>query len=79
MVTSYHLFCYTHFVPETKTRYQVGTSLIIWTIFTIVVNLSVITLNPIKIVRRKVRSIYLARRYKIDKDKLIALRKQKIE
>jgi succinate-acetate transporter protein len=71
MVTGYHLFCYTSFVPKASTRYQVGTSLIIWTIFTVVVNLSVLTTTPIRIVRRKVLSIYLPRRYKIDETKLI--------
>jgi len=74
MLTGYHMFCYTKFVPLAATRYMVGISLIICTTFTIVVNLSMILMIPIKALKRKVYSIYLERRYKIHMEKLIKLR-----
>jgi len=42
MVTGYHMFCFSPFLPNNATRYTVGTSLISWTVFTVIMNVSVV-------------------------------------
>jgi hypothetical protein len=47
MITSYHLFCFSDFVPDVQTRDKVGNSLMVCTIINVAVNLTVTFSNPI--------------------------------
>jgi len=51
MITGYHLFCFTDFVPDAETRELVGLSLMVCTIFSVAVNLAVTLVNPVHKIR----------------------------
>jgi len=64
LLTGYHLFCFTDFVPKAATRYQVGQSLVCVIILTICVNLSGVARLVILSVRRLIRMHIKRREYR---------------
>ena len=64
MITGYHLFCFSDFVPDVETREQVGLSLMACTIFSVSVNLAVTLINPVYGIKKLSYKIYLRLRYK---------------
>ena len=59
LLTSYHMFTFTEFVPDTKTRNQIGMSLMVLTCFDILINLGVITVLTLAVIVRKAKLLYL--------------------
>lgn len=73
MITGYHLFCYTDFVPDAETRYDVGSSLIGCTIFTVIVNISMILKSPVFEIFTKVSRLHKKYWFRKDKIKLLKI------
>jgi hypothetical protein len=59
LVTSYHLFCFTDFVPKAATRYLVGDSLIYLIYITIVINLTGVARPFVLNIKNRVRRMRL--------------------
>ena len=59
LVTGYHLFCFTDFVPKAATRYLVGDSLIYLIYITIVINLTGVARPFVLNIKNRVRRMRL--------------------
>ena len=71
LVMNYHLFTFTEFLSDVETRQFMGTSMIVTTIFNVLVNLGVITGETLSLTARKLKLRYLKwkRDEQIRKDK----------
>ena len=76
LLTIYHLFCFTNFVPDAETRASfVGISMVSVTFVIMIVNLSPIVFNTLKMIKRKLQNAYAKINAKIKKFK----RKQELK
>jgi len=55
LLITYHLYTFTDFMPDVKTRELVGKSLIVVTISSIVVNFGLVTLTNLSLLARKLK------------------------
>lgn len=58
LITGYHLFLLTDFVPNPETRYLVGTSLVLCTSANVIINLSIVLYTPLSKVFRQLNHRY---------------------
>ena len=59
LVTNYHLFTFTDFLSDIEVRQQMGTSLIVTTVFNLLINLGVISGVTLALSARKLKLRYL--------------------
>jgi len=62
LITGYHLFCFTDFVPKAATRYLVGDSLIYLIYITIAINLTGVVRPVVINVKNRERKMRLRKR-----------------
>ena len=75
LMTNYHLFTFTEFLSDVETRQFMGTSMIVTTIFNVLVNIGVITGETLSLTSRKLKLRYL--KWKQDNE-IIRSKKHKI-
>ena len=59
LITNYHLLTFTEFLSDIETRQHMGTSLIVTTVFNLLINLGVISGVTLAIFSRKLKLRYL--------------------
>lgn len=59
LMTNYHLFTFTEFLSDMETRQFMGTSMMVTTIFNVLVNIGVITGETLSLTARKFKLRYL--------------------
>lgn len=59
LVMNYHLLTFTEFLPDVETRQYMGTSMIVTTIFNLLVNIGVISGATLSLTARKLKLFYL--------------------
>lgn len=64
LVVSYCLLCFTNFVPDPTTRYNIGYIMILLTIQNIVVGLSFIAVDPFKQLKLRLKRYTLLRAHR---------------
>lgn len=59
LITTYHLYQFTDFMPNLEVRSYIGTSLIVCTLVNILLNLGMVVATTLSLAARKLKLIYL--------------------